>query len=118
MPVTSPRAAYADPTTPPQLYDSDPARHLRNISEAVRQILDGKVNYVKTVTLRANNATTTVTDTRLGPTSFIGLMPKTANAAGALATTYISARTDGSATITHANTADADKTFVLLIVGQ
>lgn len=118
MANVSPRAAYADPTTPPQLYDSDPARHLRNISEAVRQVLDGKVNYVKTVTLRANETTTTVTDTRLGPTSFIGLMPTTANAAGALAGTYISARSDGSATITHANNSQTDKTFVLLIVGQ
>jgi hypothetical protein len=93
MANVSPRAAYADPTTPPQLYDSDPARHLRNISEAVRQILDGKVNYVKTVSLRANQTTTTVRDTRLGPTSFIGL-------------------------IMHSSTADTDKTFVLLIVGQ
>lgn len=118
MANTSPRAAYADPTTPPQLYDSDPARHLRNISEAVRQVLDGKVNYVKTVSLRANQTTTAIADTRLGPTSFIGLMPTTANAAVALATTYISARIDGAATITHASTADTDKTFVLLIVGQ
>jgi hypothetical protein len=46
------------------------------------------------------------------------LMPTTANAAGALATTYISARIDGSATIMHSSTADTDKTFVLLIVGQ
>jgi hypothetical protein len=114
----SPRAAYADPTTPPQLDDSDPDRHRRQIAEAVRQILDGKVNVVKTVTLRASQTTTTVTDTRIGATSFIGLMPTTLNAAGALATTYISARTDGQATITHANTADADKTFILLILGQ
>lgn len=115
---TSPRAAYADPTTPPQLRDDNPERLMRNLAEAVRQILDGKMNLVKTVTLRASQTTTTVTDTRIGPTSYIGFMPTTTNAAGALATTYISARGDGSATIAHASTADSDKTFVLLIVGQ
>lgn len=118
MALSSPRSAYADPITPPQLDDPDDKRNRRQIAEAVRLILDGKLNCVKTVTLTANAGSTTVTDERIGPTSFLGLMPKTANAAGALATTYISARSDGSATITHTNNAQADKTFVMLILGQ
>lgn len=118
MANTSPRAAYADPITPPPLDDPDDTRHRRQIAEATRLILDGKLSCVKNVTLTANAGSTTVNDTRIGPTSFIGFMPKTANAAGALATTYVSARTDGQATITHTNNAQADKSFALLIIGQ
>ena len=66
-----------------------------------------------TVTLAANAATTTLTDDRISYDSPILLQPTTSNAAAALATTYISetGRKNGSATITHANNAQTDKTF-------
>lgn len=64
-----------------------------------------------TVTLTANAASTTLTDDNITASSVILLMPTTANAAGALATTYIGTVAVGSATITHANNAQADKTF-------
>lgn len=83
-----------------------------------RQVSSGRINAViPSVSLRANETTTTVTDPRLTGQSFIRWMPLTANAAAEEASMYVSARGDGTATITHANTADADKTFDLLVIG-
>jgi hypothetical protein len=45
------------------------------------------------------------------------LSPTTANAAAALATTYVSAVTQGSFTLTHANNAQTDKTFGYVALG-
>jgi len=69
------------------------------------------------VTLTANAASTTLTDYRITASSVISLMPTTANAAGAIATTYIGTTAIGSATITHANNAQADKTFRYSVIG-
>ena len=89
--------------------------------EAVRQ-LSGVINandngQIGTVTLTANAASTTLTDYRITASSVISLMPTTANAAGAIATTYIGTTAIGSATITHANNAQVDKTFRYSIIG-
>lgn len=89
----------------------------RRVAEVVNRLLAGKMNAVTTVTLTAGATSTTLTDSRIGGGSWIGLSPTTANAAGALATTYISAKAKGSATITHANDANVDKTFDVLIIG-
>jgi hypothetical protein len=45
------------------------------------------------------------------------LMPKTANAAAALASTYVTATAPGTFTLTHANTASTDRTFGYVNVG-
>lgn len=87
---------------------------IRRITQAVNINADGQTG---TVTLTANAASTTLTDTRLTASSCISLMPTTANAAGALATTYIGTRAIGSATITHANNAQVDKTFAYSVIG-
>ncbi len=91
--------------------------HLRILADRINQLINGRSNAVGDVTLTANAASTTLTDARISVDSFIGLMPTTANAAGALATTYVSARGKGVATITHANNAQADKTFRYAIQG-
>ena len=93
------------------------ARLQQESGRVINSLLLGKTNNVSSVTLTANSATTTVTDPRLTYASFIGLMPATANAAVATANVYVSARGDGTATLTHANNAQADRTFILLIVG-
>ncbi len=96
---------------PPQ--GADP----RTVATIVNNILQGKLNAVITVVLTANATTTTLTDTRITRASFIGLCPLTSNAAAALATTYVSARADQSATFTHANNAQTDRNFVVLVIG-
>lgn len=89
----------------------------REIAQRVNRILQGKLNAVTSLTLTANDTTTTLTDVRIGAATWIGLMPTTANAAAALGTTYVSARDTGTATITHANDASTDKTFDVLLIG-
>lgn len=71
------------------------------------------------VTLTANAASTTVTIIRaVGMASGVFLSPQTANAAAAVATTYIApaTMTADSFVITHANNAQADKTFWYQVV--
>ena len=87
--------------------------------EKLNNILRGKLNNSTngTVTLTANAASTTLTDPLITPVSVIPIHPTTANAAGALATTYVSSQTNGSAVLTHANNAQADKTFRYVVLG-
>ena len=96
-----------------------PDERINDIARVVNNAMQGKINAVGDVTLTANAASTTLTDARIGPNSFIYFMPRTANAsaeigAGAF---YVSARTDGSATLTHANNAQSDRTFAYLVIG-
>lgn len=80
---------------------------------AIRQLAWGRSNATSTVTLRANQATTTVTAEYCTADSIVVLTPQTANAAAALATTYVLAAnvTRGQFIISHANNAQTDKTF-------
>lgn len=104
-------------------FDGDAKLLFRRLSSVVNTILQGKINAVTTVTLTAGTTTTTITDARITSKSFIGLTPTTANAAAAIPTTYISSQmtgtgtTQGTATITHANNAQTDRTFNILIIG-
>ena len=86
---------------------------LFNIVQAIQELWDGRSNAVGQVTLRANQATTTVTHSNIGSSARISLTPRTANASadfggGAF---YVSSVTAGSFVITHPNDADTDKTF-------
>jgi hypothetical protein len=83
----------------------------------IRGIQAGKLNATTTVTLTENVTTTTFEDERIGPASVILFMPLTAHAAGALGGLHVSGRAQGSATLAHANSADADKTFGVAIIG-
>jgi hypothetical protein len=106
----------------PEVAANDP-EHVRRIAQAINNILQGKMNSVTTVTLAANVATTTLTDARISSKSFIGFQPTTANAAAALGTLYTSSQMGGTGTVTgsvvlnHANNAQTDRTFNVLIIG-
>ena len=93
---------------------------VRDIANAANAALNGKINSFGTVTLTANAASTTVTDPRVGVNSAVFLMPQTANAAGALATSYIAPANHvnkTSFTITHANNAQTDRVLGYLLIG-
>jgi hypothetical protein len=87
--------------------------------DSINNIIKGRSENYGQVTLRANQATTTVTNENISESSEILLSPKTANAAAALATTYIPEATilNGSFVIQHANNAQTDKTFGYVWVG-
>lgn len=85
----------------------------RRIAVAVNGILDGRGDHYGSATLTASTATTVVTEARVTDFSTIVLTPTTANAAAELGagTLYVSAKADGSFTLTHANNAQTDRTF-------
>lgn len=96
---------------------NDGAQHRRFLARAINLLLGGKMNAGVDVTLTASATSTTLTDPRIGANSFIGFMPQTASAATALADLYVSGRTNGSATLTHASNSASDQTFRALIIG-
>jgi hypothetical protein len=85
--------------------------------DQIEGLLNGRSRNRGTVTLTANVTTTAVDDARFESGQTVVLVPMTANAAGALATTYVSARTAKQFTLTHANTATTDRTFEYIFVG-
>jgi hypothetical protein len=90
----------------------------REISEVVNNLVNGKSNNTGTVTLAVASATTTTLyDERIGYDSVIVFMPTTANAASAMTNLYVSAKTQGSATLTHSANTAADKTYGYIVVG-
>lgn len=90
---------------------------IRRIKDVVNRIMDGKTNNRGSVTLTAGITTTAVQDVNCTTESVILFMPKTSNASAALASTYISARTSGSFTVTHANNGQTDREFEYTITG-
>ena len=83
---------------------------------AIRQLIEGRGNYVGTVTLTPSATTTTIAKSTINENAGYWLEPKTANAAAARSTTY-GVITKGLLTLTHANNAQTDRTFYYAIVG-
>lgn len=92
-------------------------KYARDIYEVLRRVMQGKINVRTTLTFRDGETTTVLQDPRIGASSHISLTPLTANAKTAWLTHYISAQTTASVTFTHANAADVDQNFSVLIVG-
>lgn len=91
--------------------------HRRLIATSLNNQGQGKLNAVTSVTLTVSGTTTTLTDARIGANTFIGFSPMTAHAASAVTSLYVSAQKKGSATLTHASSANADQTFAVLLIG-
>lgn len=96
---------------------ASPATSDRDLRQIVAGIMDGKVNATGSVTLTASDTTTTMADPRIGAASVLLFMPTTANAKTAAANLYVSARASGSATLTHASSANVDQTFAYAVIG-
>lgn len=98
---------------------TDVQRALATIAQVGNSIRRGKLDAVKEVTLTANSTTTTVTDPRLTYQSGVYWEPLTTNAQAELANgiPIATSRNNGSFTFTHANNAQTDRTFNLLIIG-
>lgn len=98
-----------------QVSERDPAR----IVQAIIELVSGRQNSVGDVTLRANNTTTTVVFPNCSTGARVFLFPQTANAAAALATTYVKIADiiRKQFVITHANNAQLDRVFSFLVIG-
>jgi hypothetical protein len=104
---------------PASLSGAASADHVARVAAVTNEILQGKLNVTSSVTLTINVASTTITDHRISPTNAVILLPATANAAAEMAagTVYVSSQTSGSAVITHANNATADRAYRVVILG-
>jgi hypothetical protein len=103
-------------TVPPEML-ADEKEHRRQIARSLATAISGKLNATGSVTLAPSAVTTTLTDARIGVTSFIDFSPTTANANTAKSGLYVSARGKGVATLTHASNAAVDQTFSYLVIG-
>lgn len=94
-------------------------KDLTKLTDAINQLAQGRSNAVGTATLTINVATTTVTAINCGSGSTVILTPTTANAAAEFGngTIRVSTVANGSFTITHANNANADRTFLWAAFG-
>lgn len=86
-------------------------RDLSRLAQSIRELWEGRGHSSGACTLEAGATSTTVEALNCGPSSKVSLTATTANAAAALATTYVSAVGAGSFTITHANNSQTDRTF-------
>lgn len=103
----------------PSGFVADEQQHRRSIAQWEREAHQGHLGNTGNITLGTGTAATAVKDFRVGPFSFIGLMPTTANAAAELGSggMYVSDRSAEGFTITHASTTTADRAFVYCILG-
>lgn len=92
---------------------------LKKIVLAIQQLGAGRSNAVGTVTLTPSVASTTVTTSNCAAGSTPILTPTTASAGTEFGSGnwYVSAVANNSFTITHTNSATADRTFLYAIVG-
>jgi hypothetical protein len=95
----------------PPLDWHDEKEHRRKLGWCLQGLMDGRTNNAGSVTLTASTVTTVVSDRRAGVDSVVVFMPTTSNAAIVLDRLYISARTDGAFTITHASTTSTDMSY-------
>lgn len=89
----------------------------RSVAEIVNGIMNGKTNNIGRITLTQSSTTTTLADSRIGVDSVILFTPLSSHSASEMAHLYISAQTNGLATITHRNTGHADLNFQYIVVG-
>lgn len=94
-------------------------KDIQRIVDAIIQLNEGRQASVGDVTLRASQTTTVVSFPNCSTECRVFLFPQTANAAAALATTYI-LKTNilrRQFTITHASNGQTDKDFSFLCIG-
>jgi len=92
---------------------------LKKIVLAIQQLAAGRSNATGSVTLATGAASTVVTDKNCAAGSTPILTAATANASGEFGngTIYVSAVTNGSFTISHANSAVTGRTFLYALHG-
>jgi hypothetical protein len=94
-------------------------KDLRRYALAIQELAAGRSNATNTVTLTASAASTVVSFDNCSASSVPLLTPLTAHAAAEIGngTLYISAVANKSFTITHANSAQTDRTFGFVCIG-
>jgi hypothetical protein len=91
----------------------------RDIAFYIQQLTRGRSNASGSVTLDTSTTTTTVTRDNMNLNAWPFLTPTTANAAAEIGngTIYVSSVTKTGFVLTHANNAQADRTFGYVVLG-
>lgn len=89
----------------------------RRAVDAIVQLVEGRHNAGDQLTLRAGFTTTVVSHPNCSRDCRPMLQARTANAAAAVATTYVSSVDQSSFTVTHANNAQTDRIFDYTVTG-
>lgn len=87
----------------------------QQVARTLNSVLGGKQNStLDSFTLTVNSTSSILTDSRIGNSSYIHLVPMTENAASTK--TWISQQKTGQATISHDSVDDTDRTYRVIIV--
>ena len=81
----------------------DHGQHLRLISSALNNTIDGKLNSTGEITLTNSSQTTTLTDARIGGNSVVLFVPMTVDAAGEIPHMWLAATRSGEFDVGHRN---------------
>jgi len=92
-------------------------KNIWRVVQAVIQLVQGRHNACDRFTLTPGATTTVVSHVNCSKDCEPQFSARTANAAAALATTYISAVDQGSFTVRHANNAQTDREFGFTVTG-
>ena len=90
--------------------------HRRQIAQLANRLNQGQMNCTLIVTLDPDVTQTTVTDSRISSQTCVIFSPQTADAAAAIPTTS-AVCTNGALVISHASSAETDRTFNLGLIG-
>jgi hypothetical protein len=88
----------------------------RDVARTVNLLIDGRINSVGEVTLSTATTTTVVSSYYANVNSKVLLMPQTANAAAAVATTWVTPAAR-SLTFNHASSTATDLSFGYVLLG-
>lgn len=89
----------------------------QRLVDAVIQLVEGRHHAADRFTLTPGSTTTVVSHPNCSKDCEPQFSARTANAAAALSSTYISAVSQGSFTVTHASSATVDRTFGYICTG-
>lgn len=109
---------YPRISLPPQTLD-DTEQWQRQSAAWMNEANQGHLQNTGIITLNANQNTTVVIDERAGLDTYVGFMPRTVNAAAEMGngSMWVSTQAKQSFTITHANNAQTDRTFIYTLLG-
>ena len=117
MAIVSPRASEFTRDFPPVEIDwHDEKEHRRKLAEGINNLGEGKLRSTGRVTLAPGVATTVLNDARIGPSSYVGFSPLSANAK-AEGDPWRSNQGKGTVTLNHANNAQVDRTYDYVVLG-
>jgi len=92
-------------------------KNITDIVDSLIEVIKGRQNNVGTFSLAPSTTLTVVQFVNCSKGSNVSLTARTANAAAALATTYISSVDQGSFTVTHLIAGSGDRTFGFEVTG-